>query len=59
VSAERLASQARGAGVPVTFSPVADSVHSLILFGFLPETDRALTEFAAFARTVLRQRQLG
>jgi acetyl esterase/lipase len=51
-SAERLAGQARGAGVPVTFSPVADSVHSFILFDFLPETDRALAEFAAFAQTV-------
>ena len=51
-SAERLADQARNAGVPVTFSPVADSVHSFILFDFLPETDRALAEFAAFAHTV-------
>jgi salicylate hydroxylase len=47
--AERLARQSRDAGVPVTFSPVADSVHSFILFDFLPETDRALAEFAAFA----------
>ena len=51
-SAERLAGQARSAGVPVTFSPVADSVHSFILFDFLPEADRALAEFAAFAHTV-------
>jgi salicylate hydroxylase len=50
--AQRLARQARDAGVPVTFSPVADSVHSFILFDFLPETDRALAEFAAFAGTV-------
>ena len=49
-TAERLAEQARGAGVPVTFSPAADSVHSFILFDFLPEADRALAEFAAFAR---------
>ena len=55
-SAERLASRARGAGVPVTFSPVADSVHSFILFDFLPEADRALAEFAAFARTLLTPR---
>jgi len=48
-SAQRLADQARGAGVPVTFSPVADSVHSFVLFDFLPETDRALSEFAAFS----------
>jgi len=51
-SAERLAGQARSGGVPVTFSPVADSVHSFILFDFLPEADRALAEFAAFAHTV-------
>jgi salicylate hydroxylase len=51
-SAERLADRGRDAGVPVTFSPVADSVHSFVLFDFLPETDRALAQFAAFARTV-------
>jgi 2-polyprenyl-6-methoxyphenol hydroxylase-like FAD-dependent oxidoreductase len=51
-SAARLAERARGAGVPVTFSPVADSVHSFILFDFLPETDRALTELATFAYVV-------
>src|SRR5271165_6464849 len=51
-SAERLADRGRDAGVPVTFSPAADSVHSFVLFDFLPETDRALAEFAAFARTV-------
>jgi salicylate hydroxylase len=51
-TAERLAGRAGGAGVPVTFSPVADSVHSFILFDFLPEAGRALTEFAAFASAV-------
>jgi salicylate hydroxylase len=51
-SARRLADQARAAGVPVTFSPVADSVHSFVLFDFLPETDAALAEFAAFAQGV-------
>jgi salicylate hydroxylase len=50
-SAQRLAGQSRSAGVPVTFSPVADSVHSFILFDFLPEAGRALAEFAAFAHT--------
>jgi acetyl esterase/lipase len=50
-SAQRLAGQARRAGVPVTFTPVADSVHSFILFDFLPEAARALAEFAAFAHT--------
>jgi 2-polyprenyl-6-methoxyphenol hydroxylase-like FAD-dependent oxidoreductase/acetyl esterase/lipase len=51
-SAERLAERARDAGLAVTFRPVADSVHSFILFGFLPETGRALAELAAFAQTV-------
>jgi acetyl esterase/lipase len=51
-AAQRLADRARDAGVPVTFRPVADSVHSFILFGFLPETDNALAEFAAFVRTL-------
>jgi 2-polyprenyl-6-methoxyphenol hydroxylase-like FAD-dependent oxidoreductase/acetyl esterase/lipase len=49
-AARRLAGQARSARVPVTFTPVADSVHSFILFDFLPEAGRALAEFAAFAR---------
>jgi phosphinothricin tripeptide acetyl hydrolase len=49
-SARRLADRARGAGVPVTFSPVAGSVHSFTLFDFLPEAGAALAEFAAFAR---------
>jgi salicylate hydroxylase len=47
-SAQRLADRARRAGVPVTFSPVADSVHSFILFDFLPEAGRALAEFAGW-----------
>jgi salicylate hydroxylase len=47
-SARRLADRARAAGLPVTFSPVADSVHSFTLFDFLPETDRACAEFAAW-----------
>jgi len=51
-SAKRLAGRSRAADVQVTFSPVADSVHSFILFDFLPETDRALAEFAAFARSL-------
>jgi salicylate hydroxylase len=51
-TAELLAEQARGAGVSVTFSPVADSVHSFILFDFLPEADRAVAEFAALANEV-------
>jgi len=58
-SAQRLADRARDAGVPVTFRPVADSVHSFILFGFLPETGRALAEFAAFAGFGARGTALG
>ena len=52
-AAQRLADRARGAGVPVTFSTVADSVHSFILFDFLPEADHALTEFAKFTRSIM------
>jgi salicylate hydroxylase len=44
--ARRLADRARAAGVPVTFSPVPDSVHSFVLFDFLPEAGRAVAEFA-------------
>ena len=51
-SAERLADRACRAGVAVTFSPVADSVHSFVLFDFLPKAGQALAEFAAFAHTV-------
>ena len=51
-SAQRLADSARGASVPVTFSPVPDSVHSFVLFDFLPETDRALAEFADWSTAV-------
>jgi salicylate hydroxylase len=52
-AAERLAGRAMSAGVEVTFSPVADSVHSFVLFDFLPETDRALAEFTAFTRNTV------
>jgi acetyl esterase/lipase len=48
-SARRLADRARAAGVPVTFSPEADSVHSFVLFDFLPEAGRALAEFGQWA----------
>ena len=51
-SAERLADAAAPPAFPVTLSPVADSVHSFILFDFLPETDRALAQFAAFTEAV-------
>jgi salicylate hydroxylase len=48
--AERLALRARDAGVPVTFRAVEDSVHSFVLFDFLPETRHALADFASFAQ---------
>ncbi len=51
-SAQELADRARAAGVPVTFTPVADSVHSFVLFDFLPESGQAVAEFAAFALAV-------
>jgi hypothetical protein len=38
----------RGAGGPVTFSPVVGSVLSFILFDFLPEAGRAVAEFVVF-----------
>jgi salicylate hydroxylase len=47
--AARLADRARGAGVRVTFRPVEDSVHSFVLFDFLPESRQALADFAYFA----------
>ena len=52
-SAQELAARARDAGVPVTFQPAADSVHSYVLFDFLPETGRAVAEFAAFSAAVI------
>jgi salicylate hydroxylase len=52
-SAEQLAARARDAGVPVTFRPAADSVHSYVLFDFLPETGQAFADFAAFSAAVI------
>jgi acetyl esterase/lipase len=48
--AERLAGRARDAGVPVTFRAVKDSVHSFVLFDFLPESRQALADFTSFAQ---------
>ena len=48
--AERLAARARDSGVPVTFRAVDDSVHSFVLFDFLPESRQALADFGSFAR---------
>jgi salicylate hydroxylase len=42
----RLAEVAAGAGVPVTVELVPDTVHSFVLFDFLPETRLALDQFA-------------
>jgi 2-polyprenyl-6-methoxyphenol hydroxylase-like FAD-dependent oxidoreductase/acetyl esterase/lipase len=42
-----LARAAEDAGVDVTLRTVADSVHSFVLFDFLPEAHEALAEFAA------------
>ena len=43
----RLAEAAARAGVPVTVEIVPDTVHSFVLFDFLPETRVALDQFAA------------
>jgi salicylate hydroxylase len=45
--ATRLAEVAESAGVDVTLHMVRDSVHSFVLFDFLPETRAALHELAA------------
>jgi salicylate hydroxylase len=44
--ATRLAEVAAAAGVPVTVELVQDTVHSFVLFDFLPETRSALDQFA-------------
>lgn len=41
-----LAAAARDAGVEVTLNIAEDSVHSFVLFDFLPETDLAMRQFA-------------
>jgi salicylate hydroxylase len=40
--ARRLADAARAAGIDVTLELVEDSVHSFVLFGFMPEAQAAL-----------------
>jgi salicylate hydroxylase len=61
-SARALAERAARAGVRCELHSVADSVHSFVLFPFLPETRAALETFAGFARlagsTVDRLREL-
>jgi acetyl esterase/lipase len=49
-SARALAERATKAGVRCEFQPIEDSVHSFVLFPFLPEAARALETFARFAR---------
>jgi salicylate hydroxylase len=44
--ATRLAEVAAAAGVPVTVELIPDTVHSFVLFDFLPETGSALDQFA-------------
>ncbi len=49
--ARRLAEAAERAGVPTTLRAFPDTVHSFVLFDFLPETRTALDELADFVRT--------
>ena len=51
--ATRLAEVADAAGVPVTIELVEDTVHSFVLFDFLPETRCALEQFATHAASAL------
>jgi salicylate hydroxylase len=48
-NARRLAEVTQAAGVRVSFRPVDDSVHSFVLFDFLPESRQALADFASLA----------
>ncbi len=50
--ARRLARAAEAAGVEVTLRMVDDSVHSFVLFDFLPESRVALDDLAALVGTV-------
>jgi salicylate hydroxylase len=51
--ASRLAQVAAAAGVQVTLDLVEDTVHSFVLFDFLPETKSALEQFAAHVAAAL------
>ena len=51
--AKRLAQAAKAARVDVTMELVQDTVHSFVLFDFLPETRSALEQFAAHAMGVV------
>lgn len=50
-SAQSLWERAAIAGVRCEFHPIEDSVHSFVLFPFLPEAASALAAFASFARS--------
>jgi acetyl esterase/lipase len=52
-SARALAERAASAGVRCEFHAIEDSVHSFVLFAFLPETAFALESFAQFVRQSL------
>jgi salicylate hydroxylase len=51
--ARRLAANAAAADVDATLTVFPDTVHSFVLFEFLPETGDALEEFAAFSNSAL------
>jgi salicylate hydroxylase len=50
----RLAEAAEAVGVKVTLELVEDTVHSFVLFDFLPETHAAVDQFATHAAGALR-----
>jgi salicylate hydroxylase len=56
--AVRLATAAEGAGVEVEFVEVDDSVHSFVLFDFLPEADELLDRFGRLVRSTAADRHL-
>jgi salicylate hydroxylase len=51
----RLAGAAEAAGVDVTLRLIDDSVHSHLLFGFLPETEQTLDDLAELVERVCLQ----
>ncbi|HEX4035621.1 MAG TPA: alpha/beta hydrolase fold domain-containing protein [Solirubrobacteraceae bacterium] len=53
--AAAVAANARAANVDVRFRAFEDSVHSFVLFDFLPETETALEEFAALSAVALER----
>jgi salicylate hydroxylase len=53
-SAQGLAENARERGVAAVLEEFEDSVHSFVLFDYLPETTAAIAQFAQFAASVRR-----